>query len=166
MQDNLNCQERIPGLIEQLGNEDGSLRQTTRLSLIACGSQAVSALAQALEDQRSFVRWEAVKALVDITDLTVIPPLLKALEDDEYNIQQQAREGLLLKGRSAVGLLLQSLKEHPDSTRLQHGVQFILRSLDQQGQLNDLQRKVLDALEDGRPDSEVPAAIAAALESL
>jgi HEAT repeat protein len=74
-------------LIADLGNRSGIVRVKARRSLVAMGSQAVGQLTEALTSKVHWVRWEAAKALGQIGDPSAAWSLVRALEDDMFDVR-------------------------------------------------------------------------------
>ncbi len=118
----------LESLMDMLASEDGRTRLKARNSLVALGKPAVSSLVRALSNARIYhVRWEAAKALGAIGDPRSIPPLVRALEDDDLDVTWLAAEGLIRFGMAAWPFLMRALmKAGPDSYQLGQGVHHVL----------------------------------------
>lgn len=155
----------IDSLIVQLASNDGLIRVQARRSLVAIGEQAVAPLVEALANRKNWVRWEAAKALCQIGDPAAAQALTKALEDRMFDVRWLAAEGLIAIGRDALVPLLRALSEHSDSLWLREGAHHVLHDL-AAGELAEVVRPVLAALEDVEPSIEVPFAAETALAAL
>lgn len=156
---------QIEGLIEQLANHDGSVRQTARETLIENGHYAVLYLVGALRDHDSQIRWEAAKALVGIQDPVAAMALVDALEDENSGVRWLAAEGLIALRLDGVYPLLQALIQHSDSVRLREGAHHVLRTLADDG-LNYYVEPVVEALDGVEPTLQVPVAAYYALQTI
>jgi len=78
----------VEGLIKVLGHEDAA----TALGEI--GKPAVEPLTEALKDEYSSVRWNAVWALGKIGDSRAVEPLTEALKDEDCAVREWAAEAL------------------------------------------------------------------------
>jgi HEAT repeat protein len=93
----------IPALCKTLEDEDRMLARLSGNALITIGSEAVASLTLALRSESAAVRIEAARALAQIDDPAVIPPLFSALEDSSAFVVYFAEEGL---SRQGIGLVL------------------------------------------------------------
>ena len=155
----------IGALIADLGRKDGLVRERARQSLVAIGGPAVASLIEALADPNKQMRWEAAKALGQIGDPAAAHVLMSALEDEVFDVRWLAAEGLSAIGRKALVPLLQALIERSDSLWLREGVHHVLHDLSR-GELKEVLRPVLAALEDVEPSLEVPFAAKSAVDAL
>lgn len=155
----------IGALIANLGTKDGLVRERARQSLVAIGAPAVASLIEALADRNKQMRWEAAKALAQIGDPASAHTLVNALEDEVFDVRWLAAEGLIALGREALVPLLQALIERSDSLWLREGAHHILHNLCR-GDLKEVLRPLLAALEDVEPSIEVPLAAESALDAL
>jgi nucleotide-binding universal stress UspA family protein len=155
--------ETVDSLIGDLASNDSVVRVKARRSLVAMGREAVRPLVEALRSKKHWVRWEAAKALAQIGNPTATQALVDALEDEEFDVRWLAAEGLIRIGAESIEPLLKALIERPDSLWLQEGAHRVLHDMDR-GDLDDILRPVLGALEDVKPSLEVPSAAEAALD--
>ncbi len=84
----------IPALLDALNFPDRLLARLAGDALIALGAPAVSPLTEALRDGEPSQRIEAARALANIDDQAVIPPLFAALEDPSALVVHWAELGL------------------------------------------------------------------------
>ena len=152
-------------LVNDLCSEDGLVRVRARKRLVALGNQAVRPLKKLLGSKREWVRWEAAKALGQIGDPAAAQALIKALEDNMFDVRWLAAEGLIYMGKSALVPLLQAIRERPDSFWLREGVHHVLHDVNN-GKITEIIRPVIVALESFEPSVEAPPAIEKALEVL
>jgi hypothetical protein len=111
------------------------------------------------------VRREAVRALCEIEDPQVAPALIKVLEDEEFDIQWLAAEGLI--GLSMKGLkpLLQALIEHGGSPLLLEGAHHVIHYM-AKGGLRKYLGPRLTSLKGVKPAVKAPITAFHALEML
>ena len=155
----------IPDLVAQLGSGDARVRRRARNDLVAVGPLALSALTQALEDRNPHVRSEAARALGRIRDAVVADALVKRLEDDNLEVRWTAAEGLVALGRDGLVAILRAMLQERASVRRREGAHRVLRSLTD-GDLGEIVRPVLAAIEGVEPALTVPLAAHAALHQL
>ena len=157
----------VSALLTDLGSKDGLVRVRARNSLVAIGEQAVGPLVKALAHRNQWVRWEAAKALGQISDATAAEALVRALEDEVFDVRWLAAEGLITLGRGALLPLLHALVERSDSEWLREGAHHVFHDLVKgRPDLKDLLQPVLATLEDVEPSLEVPFAAETALNKL
>jgi HEAT repeat protein len=152
-------------LVNDLCSEDGLVRVRARKRLVALGNQAVRPLKKLLASKREWVRWEAAKALGQIGDPAAAQVLIKALEDNMFDVRWLAAEGLISMGNKALIPLLQAIRERPDSFWLREGVHHVLHDINN-GKITEIIRPVIIALESFEPSVEAPPVIERALETL
>jgi HEAT repeat protein len=155
----------LDSLLAALASYDGIARQRARRDLVVIGRPAVAPLIKALTDPNDDVRWEAAKALGQISDPAAAPALVNALEDEVSAVRWLGAEGLIALGRGGLVPLLQALEQRSDSVWLREGAHHVLHDL-ARGDLEDVLSPVLAALEDIEPAIEVPWAARAALVAL
>ena len=157
--------ETISSLIADLSRKDGALRERARQSLVAIGTPAVALLIEALVHPKESVRWEVAKALGEIRNPAAAPALVTALEDKVFDVRWLAAEGLIVLGREGLVPLLQALVERIDAPWLQEGAHHVLHDISR-GELREVLRPVLVALQDIESSVEVPFAAKTALNDL
>jgi HEAT repeat protein len=155
----------IVSLIADLTSDDGVIRVKARRELVSCGDEAVELLIKALADPNQWVRWEAAKALGQIGSPEATQALVEALEDRMFDVRWLAAQGLITIGPEAVIPVLKALIERADSTWMREGAHHVLHDL-AQGELKEVLRPVLAALEDVDSPVEVPLVAQAALNAL
>lgn len=155
----------ISALIADLGSKDGLVRLRARVCLVAIGGKAVGSLVEALASKKRWVRWEAAKALGQTGDPAAAQALVRALEDEVFDVRWLAAEGLIAVGDKGLVPLLQALVERSDSMWLREGAHHVLHDISR-GELKEIVRPVLAALEDIQPSLEVPFAAKTALNEL
>jgi HEAT repeat protein len=150
----------LQSLVNLFESEDEKVRTRARKSIVNIGKQAVPPLLLVLENSKIYkARWEAAKALSEISDLKSIPVLVKALEDPESDVAWLAAKTLEKFRKAAWPELLRALVEHgSESILLQRGAHHIFRKQKVEG-FNDLLDILKTALESGSvPESISPAA--------
>lgn len=157
--------ETIQALMNDLGSQDGQVRVRARSALVAIGSPAVEPLVKALANKREWCRWEAAKALSQIANPMAAQALINALEDKMFDVRWLAAEGLISIGRESIIPLLLKTMEHPDSLVLREGAHHVLHDM-YKGDLTEILRPVIRALEGLEPSVEVPVAADKALKTL
>jgi HEAT repeat protein len=155
----------IVSLIADLTSDDGVVRVKARRELVSSGDEAVKPLIKALADRNQWVRWEAAKALGQIGSPAATHALVEALEDRMFDVRWLAAQGLVNIGHEAVIPVLSALIERADSTWTREGAHHVLHDL-AQGELKEVLRPVLAALEDVDSSVEVPLVAQAALNVL
>jgi HEAT repeat protein len=158
-------QQKVELLIADLGSKDGVVRVRARKSLVAIGKPAVDPLVKALSSKRELVRWESAKAIGQIGDPTATLALVRALEDEMFDVRWLAAEALITIGKKALVPLLKALTRHSDSLWLREGAHHVFHDLSDRKSVGVL-RPVLTALEDSEPSVEVPPAANTALKVL
>jgi hypothetical protein len=142
-------------LITDLASHNDAVRVKARISLVAMGRIAVPPLVEALKNKNNLVRWETAKALGEIGDPETAPILIKALEDEEFDVRWLAAEGLIRMNINALKPLLQALENRGNSILLQEGAHHVFHDL-AKGALRKYLVPVLAALERLEPGTEVP----------
>ncbi len=74
-------------------------------------------------------RWEATKALGEIGNPESAPGLVKALEDDEFDVRWLAAEGLIKMNIKGLKPLLEALEYRGDSALLREGAHHVFHDL-------------------------------------
>jgi HEAT repeat protein len=121
--------EEIAALIAKLGDKDGLIRETARLSIIDFGQSAVPSLVKLLGDKREQVRWEAVNALSEIADASAARALVKCLEDKVFEVRWLAAEALIKIGVEGLIPALRAILLNPEPDWLWEGVRHIVHDL-------------------------------------
>jgi hypothetical protein len=152
-------------LIRQLGDPSGVTRQRARQALVAIGPRAVEPLMLALRDPRDQVRWEAAKALTNLTSRRAAASLVHALEDKNGDVRWLAAEGLIALRAGALRPLLKALSAEADGDELREGAHHVLHELASRG-FADVVNAVLRALESPAPAEETPVVAYEALLKL
>lgn len=146
----------IPSLIEQLGDLEGFMRVHSRKMLIDIGKPAVPELINTLSNDISQIRWQVIKVLESLREASAIPALIERLKDNNAGVRWAASEALIALHQEAIPVLLKALKGDIESLWLRQGAHRILRVMKEAGRLNQMEVKVLSALEDSNPSITVP----------
>ena len=150
-----NIDPTIQSLVTNLSSNDDIIRIHSRESLEKIGKPAVPQLVEALKRGSHWVRWEAAKALGQISDATAAPALVEALKDEEFDVRWLAAEGLIRMKRGGVEPLLHALMAQADLSRLREGAHHVIRELIK-GELKEYLTPVLQAIEGVEPSTQVP----------
>jgi len=165
MSDRKNIKVIIQSLVTDLASEDGMVRIKARRRLVAYKSRSVAPLIKALSSKSDYVRWEAAKTLGQIGSPASIQALLRALEDNMFDVRWLAAEGLIGIRQKAVVPMLKKLVKHSDSFWLLEGIHHVMHDMNK-GELRDVLKPVLVALESSEPSLTVPLAARVALNTL
>ncbi|HEY6906553.1 MAG TPA: HEAT repeat domain-containing protein, partial [Ignavibacteriaceae bacterium] len=138
--------ESIEELVKDLANPDGIVRQKARYTLVKMGDPVLDHLIELQGSVKHLARWEAVKAISEIGSRHSIPLLIKALDDDEFDVRWLAAEGLIEIGYSSVYPLLKSFISNKDSIHMKEGVHHVLKGLEIRGLYED-KYGIIQALE-------------------
>lgn len=148
-------QATLEMLIAYLGNEDGFVRQNSRNFLVKIGKASVPGLIQALSSSQAIQRWEAAEALNRIVDPSAIEALIKALDDNIFDIRWVAASSLISIGNQTIKPLLQLLINRPESVHLREGIHRVLYALNRDSP-NEVLRPVIKILETSEAPLRVP----------
>jgi HEAT repeats/PRC-barrel domain len=154
----------VLGLIVDLGDQSASIRESTLRTLVAMGKPAVRPLLKALTNSNEYGRGQAAKALGEIGDLGAAPALVKALEDEKFDVRWLAACALEALGRDALPAVLQALIQRPASTWLREGAHHILHDEGYEPWRKQL-GPVMKALEGYAPADTLPDAAEKALRA-
>ena len=141
----------IETLIKTLSSHKDKAREGARHTLVALGKAAVPSLIEALQSKNTLMKWEAAKALGEIGDPETAPVLVKALEDDEFDVRWLAAEGLIKMNIRGLKPLLEALEHRGDSAFLREGAHHVFHDLAKGGLRKSLVPVLaaLEALEPG-----------------
>jgi HEAT repeat protein len=157
---------KVEALVTDLANNDSVARQRARESLVALGSNEVTAaLVAELTDPRQHVRWEAAKALAALKAPVSALALVHALDDDSGDVRWLAAEGLKALGRPGLMAVLSGLIKRAGSTAFCRSAHHVLHGFSQEGNANAI-APVLVALDGPEPAVVAPPAAYAALMDL
>jgi HEAT repeat protein len=145
----------IETLIKTLSSLKDKAREGARHTLVAMGKAAVPSLIEALRNKNTLTKWEAAKALGEIADPEIAPILVKALEDEEFDVRWLAAEGLIKMNIKGLRPLLEALEHRGDSALLREGAHHVFHDL-AKGALRKSLAPVLAALEALEPGEDVP----------
>jgi HEAT repeat protein len=158
--------EKIETLIADLTCDDILKCQKARRELVSIGPRAVGPRNAARGHKKSWVRWEAAKALGQIGDKAAVQALMEALRDAEFDVRWQAAEAIIRIGPKAIEPLLVLLASHGShSLELRQAVHHILHDINQ-GDYRDILKPVMAAVEDSAPAVEAPVVARQALEAI
>jgi len=152
-------------LISSLSSQDDAVRVKARNTLVAMGKAAIPSLAAALQEINDLARWEAAKALGEIGAPEAGPPLVKALEDEQFDVRWLAAVALINMNIKGLKPLLHALMERSDSVFLRDGAHHVVHDLTK-GELRKYLAPVLTALENVEPAAGCPQVAFHALEML
>jgi HEAT repeat protein len=155
----------VTPLINDLTCKDVYKCRRARQTLVDMGDPAVPYLVDALKSRKVWVRWEAAKALGQIPGPTATKALVDALGNGMFDVRWIAAEGLIPRGREALVPLMQALIEESDSGWFREGAHHVLFDLSH-GNLGELVRPVLEALENVDSSVEVPFKARALLDTI
>ena len=158
-------EDTIASLVGVLTSTDGVERHAAREQLEKIGGAAVPFLISALQSPNAHARWEAAKALGEISDASSAPALVRTLEDEKAAVRWLAATALVSLGRDALMPLLRGLEGNSDSIWFRDGAHHVLHSLIRDG-VADEAIPVLKALENLEPSIEAPIAAYHVLEDL
>ncbi len=111
------------------------------------------------------MRWEAAKALYEIGSPAATNALVKALEDDMFDVRWLSAQGLITIGNKTVAPLLKALIDRPESVWLREGAHHVFHDLASE-KLKAVLKPVMAALEGVEAAVELPFTAKAALEAL
>ncbi len=147
----------VETLIKTLSSRDDKAREGARHTLVAMGKAAVPALGEALKNKNSLMKWEAAKALSEVADPETAPVLVKALEDEEFDVRWLAAEGLIKMNIKGLKPLLEALEHQGESVLLLEGAHHVFHDL-AKGELRKCLAPVLAAVEALEPGEGMPLA--------
>ena len=84
----------VEPLIKALNDENNGVRSNSMIALVNIGEPAVEMLINALKDKKCPIRSNAAEALGEIGDTRAVKPLIKALTDEDSEIQKIATKAL------------------------------------------------------------------------
>ena len=164
-------ENRIDTLVKQLSDKDGQVREKARLTLVDIGKEATLPLTALLNAKDQQTRWEAAKALGAIADPAAIPALIKALEDNIFDIRWLASEALVGYW-SGLYQAFTGKTEYARPDKLffreeaRHVFKYILRDNPKANELMVILKPVIDALNGSAASVEAPGVARTALEKL
>ncbi len=141
---------RVGEWIKKLNSKNGLERQKARENLVMQGRRIIPEVLKLLDRKQHILRWEAMKILEAIRDVSSIPVFIRKLEDDDSEIRWIAAEGLIRTGNRCVKPMLKRLIENPEenSIFIYSGAHHIFYDLGKEGALpgNFPAARLLEAL--------------------
>lgn len=109
----------VPALISVLTDENENVRVVGSVALQKLGESAVPYLIEALTAESASIRLNAAYALGEIGKPldTILPALINALTDPEWNVRRLVVRALATIGTSAIDSLIQALNSHDRDLR-------------------------------------------------
>ena len=107
----------IESLIQDLADQNVSVKVNAVKTLVEMGEPAVESLIQALENDNPKVRENAAQALGKIGDERAVDPLIELLADEQQEVRKAAQDALANIGEPAVGPLVKVMND-PDENFL------------------------------------------------
>ena len=135
------------------------------MQLRRMGEAAVGPLLQALSTSTEYGRGRAARTLGEIGDPAATPALVKALEDDKFDVRWLAALAVVALGQPGLAALLQALIERPDSNLLRESAHHVLHDEAHEKWSRQL-APVMQALEGPDPDVALPMAATNALKAI
>ncbi|HDL18323.1 MAG TPA: HEAT repeat domain-containing protein [Bacteroidetes bacterium] len=169
--------ENIRSLFFDLGGENGLNRQEARKVFVSRGTDAVDYLAEAIiianhnEKLANFgvspghLKWEALKALVEIANPSSTPLFLDAMKDEDNSIRWLAAEGFSALQNDGLKYLLDALIKSPDSLFLRRGAHHVLSTFIQLRKIPGM-RELLNELKNPVEDERIPLSAKKVLEAI
>jgi len=156
-------ENEIEELIKKFYNKDGIQRKKARYALVKIGKPAIKYLSDLLNEpkeneQKEYVRWEAIKTLSQINHPESIPILINALENDDFDVRWMAAEGLINIGKKSIKPLLKSIVKKSNSIFLLEGAHHILKDLQFKEIFND-QTGIINKLENYNLHPDIVTAV-------
>lgn len=133
----------------ELRDPDWNVRHVAARELVELGESAVEPLILLLEEDDTYLRGAAAKALGAIGNAAAVKPLVGLFDDENGAVRQEAVRALGLIGVDAVKPLLDNLK-NPSATYQKCVVQALKEIRDP---------AVSDALKSLASDMDIPAAL-------
>lgn len=155
----------IKKLIEDLTGENGIARQKARHKLVAIGEPAIEFLLELQNSTNHQARWEAIKAIAQISDPESIPILINSLDDPKFDVRWLAAEGLIEIGRKSIKPLVEALLENIESEFYKEGVHHVLKELHRRREYKD-EAKLIHALEEAFSEEKLIIAAEEVVHSL
>ena len=156
---------RIAALLVDLGSDSAATRNRAYQELVSLRKAAVKPLIGALCTSTEYGRGQAAKALGEIGDSAAAPALVKALEDDKFDVRWLVSRAVVALGRAGLAALLQALIECPGSTLLRQSAHHVLHDEAHEKWSKQL-APVMQALEGSDPETELPMAATKALQAI
>jgi hypothetical protein len=147
MEPAINSEKEISALVEQLGDENGLVRQRARLNLAHIGKASVPALLKALESPNVHARREATKVVGELRAESAATSLANLLRDGNVDIRWAAMESLTRIGRASMRPLLEVFVKNFDSSLMREGVHHILHVLKDMYMLTEQETRLFEKLD-------------------
>ena len=116
----------VPALISALRGADEQMGSQIFTSLVHLGYVAVPALLEASNSSSAWMRWNSMRALVEIGDSRALAVLVKALCDNDHSVAWMAAKGLVRFGKNSVGPVLRLLTTAEMTPWLVETASFVL----------------------------------------
>jgi HEAT repeat protein len=148
----------VKALVQEFGSLDPAQRMKARDELVALDDLAVDELANAFQDDRRQVRWEAANCLRMIGSVKAIPALILQIEDDDSDVGWLAAEALIAAGEKSLIPLLESLtsNKHADLGLLYNHAHHVIRSFASSEKYQLALQPLLNAFDETEPQIGVP----------
>ncbi|OGO65814.1 MAG: hypothetical protein A2030_04990 [Chloroflexi bacterium RBG_19FT_COMBO_50_10] len=137
-----------------------------RQALICIGKSALPELTNALFGINSQLRWQVIKVLEGIQDISAASALVECLKDENAGVRWAASDALISLSQAAIPPLLEALTHDSDSIWLRQGAHHILHVMKDAGRLHQAEENVFEALEDVEPSVAVSWVAEKALEAI
>ena len=154
-----------PALLRALSDHEAATRKNARLRLMKLGSEAVDRLCDLLAHGDFLGRWEAAKALEEISDPSAAASLVDALRDTDQDVRWVAAEGLVAIGRPAVAPVLKALIEHAGTHDLCREAHHVIHGL-QDSEMRLLLAPLFEVLDQPASGADVTVRAQQALRKL
>ncbi|MGA2220785.1 MAG: STAS/SEC14 domain-containing protein [Verrucomicrobiia bacterium] len=155
----------IAALIVDLGSNSEVARKRAESQLRRIGQAAIGPLLQALATSTEYGRGRAARTLGEIGDPAAAPALVKALEDDKFDVRWLAARAVMTLGQAGLAALLQALIERPHSTLLRESAHHVLHDEAHEKWSRQL-APVMQTLEGPDPEAALPMAATNALKAI
>jgi hypothetical protein len=158
-------EDDIHRYVEDLGNKNGMVRQKARQTLVSMGRAALDLLAELSTHPKAVIRWEAVKALGQISDPAAAPVFINALEDENSDVRWLAAKGLIFLGKDGLISILEALAEFKTTVFLKEGAHHIVKALYPKFKSAEM-KNLISSLGNRSDNSTIPMNALAVLHSL
>lgn len=119
----------LESILRDLSSDNDQARVRARFQIVTLGNSAVPYLIEFLRSKKRLLRWEAAKALEEISDPESASALVEALEDEEFDVRWLSAEALVRLGFQSLGPLLRALMIRGDSVWLREGAHHVIHDL-------------------------------------
>jgi hypothetical protein len=155
----------IATLIADLGSKSEVARKRAENRLTQVSQAAIAPLVQALATSTEYGRGRAARTLGNIGDPAAAPALVKAMEDDKFDVRWLAARAVVALGRPGLAALLRALIARPQSSLLRESAHHVLHDEVHDKWSRQL-NPVICALEGSDPADAVPVAAEKAWRAL